>query len=96
MSKLSVVSLAVLAGLVAGAGTALAIENFVPYGHLYAPDSGPLPPLNSPRDKIDAQTDVYQTEIWKKQMERKLFDSNMDRFIDHDLSTPGWSDRPRY
>jgi hypothetical protein len=95
MFRFSVVSMATLTGLAAGASFALAVENFVPYGHTYGPGSGPLPYLNSPQDKINAQADIYQTEIWKKQMERKLFDSNMQRFINHDLS-PGSHDRPTY
>ena len=95
MLKFSVVSMATLAGLLAGVNPVLAVENFVPNGHTYGPGSGPLPYLNSPQDKINGQADIYQTEIWKKQIERKLFDSRMQRFINHDLSS-GSFDRPTY
>ena len=95
MPKFSVGSLALLAGLLAGVTTAMAAEKFVPYGHSYAPGSGPIPSLNSPQDKINGRADVYQTEIWQKQREMKLFDSEMERFINHDLS-PGAYSRPIY
>lgn len=58
-----------------------AAENFIPQGHSYAPDSGGLPPLNSPEDNVDNRTDVLQTEIYVRERQRKQFDSDLNRFI---------------
>jgi hypothetical protein len=95
MSKRSVGSVAAMAGLFLFAGSALAIENFIPSGHQYAPGAGPLPNLNSPQDKFNGQVDIYQTEIWTKETDRKRFDSDLMRFLNRDLR-PGVSQSPIY
>jgi hypothetical protein len=64
-----------------GGGAALAEENFIPKGHVYSPDNEQLPPLNSREDQINKQTDIYETEIYTVQKQRKLFESEMNRFI---------------
>lgn len=60
---------------------AFAAENFIPSGHTYSPDNQPLPPLNSRQDKINLNADLIQSEIDRKQRERKLLDSKFQRFI---------------
>ncbi len=75
---------------------ALSAEKFIPDGHLYSPDNTPLPPLNSPSDYIVNRSDVYQTEIYRRQYDLQMFDTEMDRFIDHDLINPGPSTGLRY
>jgi hypothetical protein len=72
--------------------TAIGVEKFIPNGHLYSPDNRPLPPLNSPADYINNRTDVYQSEIHRKEYERKMFDTEFYRY---DLN-PGPADGPQY
>lgn len=78
-----------MAVVLAAGVSAQAAEKFIPKGHSYAPDSYGLPPLNSEVDQLNAQTDIYETEIYRQQYDRKLFDSDLDRFMQHDLSSPG-------
>ena len=60
---------------------AFAAENFIPGGHTYSPDNEPLPPLNSEQDNINLNADIIQSEINRQQRERKLLDSQFQRFI---------------
>jgi hypothetical protein len=60
---------------------AFAAENFIPGGHTYSPDNKPLPPLNSEQDNINLNADIIQSEINRQQRERKLIDSQFERFI---------------
>ena len=62
-------------------GPTLAAENFIPGGHTYSPDNIPLPDLNTEQDNINLNADIIQSEINTKQRERKLLDSQMQRFI---------------
>ena len=86
MSRYSVGTLAALTGLVMSASVALAVENFIPSGHTYAPYTGPLPALNSPQDKVNSQADIYQSQIWHSQVRQKQFDSDWQRLLNRDLS----------
>jgi len=95
MSKVSLGSAAVLIGLVLAAGTALANDTFIPSGHSYTPDSSALPPLNSYQDKVNNQTDIYQTQIWHRQYEQKQFDSEMQRLLNRN-TRPGPNTKPIY
>ncbi|MGE3875777.1 MAG: hypothetical protein AB7F74_22720 [Parvibaculaceae bacterium] len=60
---------------------AFAVENFIPGGHTYSPDNTPLPPLNSEQDDINLNADLIQSEIYRQQRERKVLDSQFQRFI---------------
>jgi hypothetical protein len=60
---------------------AFADENFIPGGHTYSPDNEPLPKLNSEQDDINLNADLLQSEINRQQRERKLLDSQFQRFI---------------
>ena len=62
-------------------GPALAAENFIPGGHTYSPDNTPLPELNTEQDNINLNADIIQSEIYTKQRERKLQDSQLQRFM---------------
>ncbi|MFN4143660.1 hypothetical protein [Aestuariivirga sp.] len=53
----------------------LAYENFIPLGQNYAPDDDQLPPLGSAQDQINAQVDVYESEIYNQQRRQKVLDS---------------------
>jgi hypothetical protein len=59
---------------------ALAAENFIPGGHTYSPDNDPLPELNTEQDNINLNADIIQSEINRQQRERKLLDSQFQRF----------------
>jgi hypothetical protein len=61
---------------------ALAAENFIPGGHTYSPENIPLPDLNTRQDDINLNADIIQSEIYTKQREQKLLDSQMHRFTD--------------
>lgn len=86
MSKYSVGTLAALTGLILSASAALAVENFIPSGHTYAPYGGPLPALNSPQDRVNNQADIYQSEIWHSQVRQKEFESDWRRLLNRNLS----------
>ena len=60
---------------------AFAAENFIPGGHTYSPENNPLPPLNSEQDRINLNADIIQSEINRQQRERKVLDSQFQRFI---------------
>ena len=55
---------------------------YMPEGHLYGPDEGGLPPINSAEAYFNTQVDILQTEIYRRDYERSLFESEMGR---HDL-----------
>jgi hypothetical protein len=60
---------------------AFAAENFIPGGHTYSPENKPLPPLNSEQDQINLNADIIQSQIDRQQRERKILDSQFQRFI---------------
>ena len=62
------------------AGPALAYENFIPLGHNYSPGNSELPEFNSAQDKINAQVDIYEAEIYMRQRTAKAFSSQLERF----------------
>lgn len=66
-----------------------AAENFIVRGHPYAPGDDRLPPLGSPRDDLNLQTDLREAEIYVNQRQRKTFESDMSRFINNqELAEP--------
>ncbi|MCH9663849.1 MAG: hypothetical protein K0U66_09385 [Gammaproteobacteria bacterium] len=78
-----------LAG-VSGSG-AQAEQNYVPSGHAYGPNFERLPPLNSRQDKIHAQADVYEAEIRRRKVERRIQQERLRQHYDLDLIKPGRS-----
>lgn len=72
----------ILSIAIAGAmfGPVLAAENFIAGGHTYSPDNIPLPELNTEQDSINLNADIIQSEIYTKQREQKLIDSQIQRF----------------
>ena len=77
------------------AANAGAVDTFVPKGHTYAPDTERLPPLNSAQDRRNAQTDIYESEIYRTYRERALHEAEMLRLEQHDMRG-GMSLQPRY
>jgi hypothetical protein len=72
-----------------------AVEDFIPQGQAYGPGDDTLPPLNSRKDYINGRTDIYQTEIYRSHENLKMFDTEINRFIQHDLN-PGPAIGPQY
>jgi len=61
--------------------SAMAFENFIPLGHNYSPDDQILPPINSRQDRINLQTDIYETERYVEQRSQAADSSFLNRFI---------------
>ena len=55
---------------------------YLPGGHAYAPGQGELPPINSAEAYFNTQVDILQTEIYRRNYEQSMFESEMGR---HDL-----------
>jgi hypothetical protein len=55
---------------------------YMPQGHTYAPGEGRLPPVNSAEYFFNTQVDILQTEIYRRNYEQRMFESEMGR---HDL-----------
>jgi hypothetical protein len=81
------VGAAMAAGVLALATAALAAENFVPLGLGYSPERQVLPPLNSPLDELNAQTDIFESEIHRIQRERAIRATELSRHRDLSLDT---------
>jgi hypothetical protein len=66
-----------------------AAENFIVRGQPYSPGDDRLPPLGSPKDDLNLQTDLREAEIYVNQRQRKTFESDMSRFINNqELAEP--------
>ncbi len=75
-------TLAVLAVIsVLWPASAQAFENFIPLGHNYSPDEQVLPPVNSHRDRVNLQTDIYETERYVEGRSERADTSFLNRFI---------------
>ena len=70
------------------AGQAQAYENFIPSGTSYSTEVDSLPPLDSELGQAIGQTDIYETEIYRKARENAAYDSKLRRFFT-DSGTPG-------
>lgn len=55
----------------------LADENFIPMGQDYGMGSNPIPPLDSEQSKFNAQVDIYQSEVYNRNLSQKQFDSRL-------------------
>jgi hypothetical protein len=73
------------------ASSALAYENFIPLGHAYSPEDSELPAFNSDQDRLNSQTDIYETEIYVRQRTAQEFSSQLNRFR-NDQELKGASD----
>ena len=71
-------SLIAIAALVAASALpALADENFIPMGQDYCLGNDAAPPLDSDQSKFNAQVDIYQSEIYNRNLQKKQFDSRL-------------------
>jgi hypothetical protein len=66
--------------------------SFMPLGHAYAPGEEALPAIDSARSRFESQVDILQTEVYRRNYEQRMFESEMNR---HDLRG-GPLDSPRY
>ncbi len=84
--------LAATAALAFSSFAAVAAENFIPLGQDYGLGNDRLPPLNSDKDQFNAQTDIYQSEVYNRELQQKQFDSRMFNLINEqepgDLNSP--------
>ena len=72
-----------------GFAPAHAYESFIPLGTGYSTNVGELPSLNSDAQSLSAQTDIYETEIYRKALEQRNHNSAIKRFFSNsDFSTP--------
>ena len=70
----------VIAAGVLCANPAMALENFIPLGQPYTPESSSLPEMSSRQDQINIQADIYETEVYSKLRAKQVQDSYMNRF----------------
>ena len=73
------IAISVLALLALGS-TAMAAENYIPRGHSYTPDSPLLPEANSEEDLLNQKVDLYEAQIYVKQRDQKIWESQQNRF----------------
>ena len=57
-----------------------AYENFIPLGHSYAPGDSVLPPLNSRKDRVNAQVDIFESDVYTRARAAKEFRNQLDQF----------------
>ena len=57
-----------------------AYENFIPLGQNYAPGDSVLPALNSRKDQVNAQVDIFEADIYTRARAAKEFRSHLDQF----------------
>jgi len=69
--------LAAAAALALSALPALADENFIPMGQDYGLGQDATPPLDSEQSKFNAQVDIYQAEVYNRNMKQKVFNSRI-------------------
>jgi hypothetical protein len=84
--------LAATAALALSSIAAVAAENFIPLGQDYGIGNDSLPPLDSDKERFNAQTDIYQSEVYNRELQQKQFDSRIFNLINEqepgDLSNP--------
>lgn len=80
MMRWGLVAIVAAIGLAPGAATAY--ENYIASGHSYTPQNIPLPPIDSHQADFTQQTDIYEAEIYVKERQRKVLDSQLQRFLD--------------
>lgn len=59
---------------------ACAYENYIPLGAGYATGKNVLPELNSEEQAFTVQTDIYEAELYRKQLEQRRSQSYLSRF----------------
>jgi hypothetical protein len=65
----------------AAIASAQAFENFIPAGTGYSTEIATLPDFNSDQSQINQQTDIYETEIYRKKRKYAEDDATLRRFF---------------
>ena len=60
---------------------AQAYENFIPLGTGYSTSVSKDPALESERQRVIAQTDIYETEIYNKMLQQRNLDLSSSAFF---------------
>jgi hypothetical protein len=72
-----------------GCAPAYAYESFIPLGTGYSTNVSELPALNSNAQSLSAQTDIYETELYRRALEERKHKSAIKQFFSNsDFSTP--------
>ncbi len=72
---------------------AFAYEKYIPLGAGYATGTNVLPELNSEESAFTVQTDIYETELYRQQLEKRRNQSYLSNFSsNHDVSTSDFID----
>ncbi len=66
-------------------------EYFIPMGKAYSPSQNRLPKSYSRQSRVYKQTDILETEIYRRKQADKAFFEHFRTFIDRDLFYPGRS-----
>ena len=69
------------AAALAFSAPASAYENFIPLGQSYGVGNDKVPPIGSEQDQFNAQVDVYESEIYNRELQQKQFDSRLDNLL---------------
>ena len=69
--------LAAVAVIAISALPAMADQNFIPMGQDYGLGNDAAPPLDSEQSKFNAQVDIYQSEVYNRNLSKKEFDSRI-------------------
>ena len=62
------------------ASPAFAYEKFIPLGTGYSTGVSSIPALNSDEQALTVQSDIYESEVYRKQLEMRRHQSYIDRF----------------
>jgi hypothetical protein len=71
----------VAAGLFANISLAQAFDKFIPLGAGYSTEVSSLPELNSDSQALINQSDIYETEIYNKQLDQQRHNSYIKHFF---------------
>ncbi len=87
--KTVVLTIAIVVGLTCSAS---AYENFIPLGTGYSTEVDSLAEINSDRDKVIVQADIFETDLYRRAREEKLRESYIGRtFSDPETSGSDFS-----
>jgi hypothetical protein len=80
--------LVVIGGLCLGlSGNAIAYENFIPLGTGYSSNVDSVPEFDSEAGVVASESDVYETELYKRQRKQIEEESRFKQFFSNTEST---------
>jgi hypothetical protein len=75
--------------VLAAAASAQAVEKFIPSGHSDLQQYADQPRFGSPEADFNLQSDIYETENYRRQREAREFDSRFRRFLSPETNSNG-------